>query len=185
MLRLVFAKGGVSSANGIVGLLPAFAASRFAGTSIATGLLFAARGLGAMIGPIAARRVIGAVPGRRAIVAVCGVSTLTYCAVYAVFPLTHAFAAAMVLVTCAHLGGGAQWSLSTYGLQRETPDHLRGRVMSLDYGLATLWIGASSIAAGLLADAWGEVPALWGLAAVGGGYGVIWLGWSLAALRGR
>jgi len=138
VLRLVCAKGGVSSANGIVGLLPAFAASRFASTSIATGLLFAARGLGAMMGPLVARRVIGATPGRRAIVAVCGASTLTYCAVYAVFPLTHAFTAALILVMCAHLGGGAQWSLSTYGLQRETPDHFRGRVLSLDYGLATL-----------------------------------------------
>jgi MFS family permease len=183
VLRLVCAKGGVSSANGIVGLLPAFAASRFAGTSIATGLLFAARGLGAMVGPIAARRVIGATPARRAIVAVCGASTLTYCAVYAVFPLTHAFTAAMLLVICAHLGGGAQWSLSTYGLQRETPDHFRGRVLSLDYGLATLWIGASSVAAGLLADAWGAADTTWWLAAVGGGYGVIWLGWSLAAVR--
>jgi MFS family permease len=183
VLRLVCTKGGVSSANGIVGLLPAFAASRFAGTSIATGLLFAARGLGAMMGPIAARRVIGATPARRAIVAVCGVSTLTYCAVYAVFPLTHAFAVALLLVTCAHLGGGAQWSLSTYGLQRETPDHFRGRVLSLDYGLATLWIGASSVAAGLLADAWGAAATTWWLAAVGGGYGVIWLGWSLAAVR--
>jgi predicted MFS family arabinose efflux permease len=183
VLRLVCAKGGVSSANGIVGLLPAFAASRFAGTSIATGLLFAARGLGAMVGPIAARRVIGATPTRRAIVAVCGASTLTYCAVYAVFPLTHAFTAAMMLVICAHLGGGAQWSLSTYGLQRETPDHFRGRVLSLDYGLATLWIGVSSVAAGLLADAWGATDTTWWLAAVGGGYGVIWLGWSLAAVR--
>jgi len=185
VLRLVFAKGGVSSANGIVGLLPAFAASRFAGTSIATGLLFAARGLGAMVGPIAARQVIGATPARRAIVVMCGASTLTYCAVYAVFPLTHAFAAAMLLVICAHLGGGAQWSLSTYGLQRETPDHFRGRVLSLDYGLATLWIGISSVAAGLLGDAWGAAGATWWLAAVGGGYGLIWLGWSLAAARAR
>jgi MFS family permease len=177
VLRLVCAKGGVSSANGIVGLLPAFAASRFASTSIATGLLFAARGLGAMMGPLVARRVIGATPGRRA--------TLTYCAVYAVFPLTHAFTAALILVMCAHLGGGAQWSLSTYGLQRETPDHFRGRVLSLDYGLATLWIGLSSVAAGLLADAWGAADTTWWLAAVGGGYAVIWLGWSLAAVRAR
>jgi MFS family permease len=164
--------------------LPAFAASRFAGTSIATGLLFAARGLGAMIGPILARTAIGATPGRRAILVVCGVSTLTYSLVYAVFPFAHAFAAAMVLVMLAHLGGGAQWSLSTYGLQRETPDQYRGRVLSLDYGLATLAIGASSIAAGLLADAWGEIAATWWLAAIGGSYGVLWLAWSLA-LRQR
>jgi MFS family permease len=185
VLRLVFAKGGVSAANGIVGLLPSFAARRFAGTGIATGLFFAARGLGAMVGPILARGVVGATPGRRAIVWVCGVSTLTYCAVYAAFPLTHVFLGALVLVALAHLGGGAQWALSTYGLQRETPDHLRGRVLSLDYGLATLWIGASSIAAGALADARGEADATWWLAALGGGYGVAWLVWSLGAAAAR
>ena len=185
VLRLVFAKVGVSSANGIVGLLPAFAARQFAGTSIATGLLFAARGLGSMLGPMLARVAVGATPGRRAIIWVCGASTLTYCAIYAVFPISRLFLAAMVLVTLAHLGGGAQWSLSTYGLQRETPDHFRGRVLSLDYGLATLGIGVSSIAAGLIADARGEAAATWWLAAVGGGYGLVWLLWSLAALRPR
>lgn len=183
VLRLVFAKVVASTANGIVGLLPSFATRRFAGTNIATGLLFAARGLGAMTGPILSRGAVGATPARRAVMIVCGISTLTYCTVYAVFPLTHLFAVAMVLVILAHLGGGANWSLSTYGLQRETPDHVRGRVMSLDYGLATLAIGTSAIAAGLLANAYGEAAATWILAAVGGGCGIAWLVWSLAAAR--
>jgi len=185
VLRLLFAKVGTSLANGVVGLLPAFATRRFAGTSIATGLLFAARGFGAMVGPLLVRGVVGATPGRRAIIVVCGVSTLTFCAVYAVFPLTHVFGVALVLVALAHLGGGAQWSTSTYGLQRETPDRFRGRVMSIDYGLATLAIGASSIAAGLLADAWGEVAATRWLAAIGGGYAIAWLVWSLAGPSAR
>lgn len=183
VLRLLFAKVGTSLANGVVGLLPAFATRRFAGTSIATGLLFAARGFGAMVGPILAARVVGADPTRRAIVAVCAASTLVFCAVYAVFPFAHIFGVAMVLVVLAHLGGGAQWSASTYGLQRETPDRFRGRVMSIDYGLATLAIGASAIAAGLLADAYGEVIATWCLSAVGGAYAIVWLVWSLAAMR--
>ena len=85
VLRLLFAKVGGSSANGIVGLLP-------------TGLLFAARGLGAMIGPILVRGAVGAIPARRVIVVVCGVSTLTYSLVYAVFPLAPVLALAMVLV---------------------------------------------------------------------------------------
>jgi hypothetical protein len=59
------------------------------------------------------------------------------------------------------------------------------RVLSLDYGLATLWIGASSIAAGALADARGEADATWWLAALGGGYGVSWLVWSLGAAAAR
>jgi MFS family permease len=183
VLRLVFAKLGTGSANGIVGLLPRFASRRFAGSSIATGLLFAARGLGAMLGPILARSVVGATPARRMIVAVCGASTLLYCIIYMVFPFTHMFAIAAILVVCAHLGGASQWTFSTYGLQHETPDQFRGRVMSLDYALATLSIAASAIAAAFLADAYGEDSATWWLAAIGAGYGIAWLVWSLAAVR--
>jgi len=181
--RLVLAKGGVSWANGIVGLLPAFAHAKFAGTSVATGLLFAARGLGALVGPMLARGVVGTTPAPRAIVIACAIGTLGYAAVYAVFPIAPVFAVAMLLVVLAHLGGGSQWSLSTYGLQVATPDRLRGRVMALDYGLATLAIGVSSIAAGLLADHVGAAPATWILAAVAAVYGLVWLPWSLRALR--
>ena len=177
--RLVLAKVGVSSANGTVGLLPSYAA-KFAGTNIATGLLFAARGLGALLGPILARMIAGATPGVRAIIWVCGISTLLYAVVYAALPLVPWFVLALVLVTLAHLGGGAQWAMSTYGLQVATPDRLRGRVLSFDYGLATLAIGASSIAAGLVADAVGTERATWWLAAVGATYGVVWMIWGLA-----
>jgi predicted MFS family arabinose efflux permease len=176
--RLVLAKGGVSWANGTVGLLPTFAQSTFAGTNIATGLLFAARGLGAMVGPMIARVLAGKQPTRRAIVVVCGLSTLIYVATYALVPLVPLFGIAVVLVVIAHMGGGAQWSMSTYGLQVATPDALRGRVLSFDYGLATLAIGLSSIGAGLLADSVGAAVATWVLAAVGAVYGLAWLLWS-------
>ena len=179
VLRLIFAKVGVSAANGIVGLLPAFALRRFAQSPIATGLLFAARGLGAMLGPMLARAAIGATPTVRALVIVCGISTLSYAIAYASFTLVYAFSIALVLVVIAHLGGGAQWSLSTYGLQRETPDHVRGRVMALDYGLATLSIGASAIVAGLVADRIGEAPTTLWLCGAGIVYGVGWLAWAL------
>lgn len=183
VMRLVFAKVAPSSANGVVGLLPAFATRRFAGTNIATGLLFAARGLGAMVGPLLARGVVGATPGRRAVIAVCSVASLLYCAVYAALPFASVFAVALVLVFLAHLGGGSNWSMSTYGLQIETPDHVRGRVMALDYGLATLAIGISSIGAGLLADALGEGVATWWLMAIGGAVSVAWTLWSVGPSR--
>lgn len=176
--RLVLAKGGVSWANGVVGLLPAFAHARFAGTNVATGLLFAARGLGAMVGPIVARALLGKQPARRGILLVCGASTLIYTASYALLPLVGVFGVAMVLVAFAHMGGGAQWAMSTYGLQLETPDALRGRVLAFDYGLATLAIGGSALAAGMLADGFGEATATWILASVGAVYGMVWLAWS-------
>lgn len=183
--RLLFAKGGVSWANGIVGLLPGFAHGKFAGVPLATGLLFASRGLGALVGPLIARVVSGAKPSARAIVIMCAVSTLGYGAFYAAFPLVTWFPFALALVALAHLGGGAQWSLSTIGLQAVTPDHMRGRVMSLDYGLATLGIGTSAIVAGAIADGASEALSTWTLAGVAGIYGTVWLLWSWPTVRDR
>ena len=179
--RLVLAKFGVSSANGTVGLLPAFAHERFAGTSVATGLLLSARGVGAMLGPFLARWLGGPTPGPRMIIVMCGASTLLYVAIYAVLPLVTVFALAMLLVVIAHLGGGAQWSLSTYGLQVATPDAMRGRVMSIDYGLATLVIGISALIAGMIANATSAATATWWLCGAGLVYAI---GWTLWALRG-
>ncbi len=55
--------------------------------------------------------------------------------------------------------------------------------MALDYGLATLAIGVSSIAAGLLADGLGASIATWILTGVAAVYGAVWLPWSLRAMR--
>jgi hypothetical protein len=52
----------------------------------------------------------------------------------------------------AHLGGGAQWTLSTYGLQVRVPDHILGRVLAGDMAIAILVMGTSSFAAGILGE---------------------------------
>ena len=54
---------------------------------------------------------------------------------------------AAVVIFVAHLGGGAQWMLSTYGLQRIVPDHIRGRVFAVDFAMITLSFALSSLAA--------------------------------------
>ena len=64
------------------------------------------------------------------------------------------------LALLAHLGGGAQWTLSTYGLQRRAPDHMRGRILAGDFGIVTLIITLSNLAAGVLADVIGARPAI-------------------------
>ncbi|MCX5740868.1 MAG: MFS transporter [Proteobacteria bacterium] len=186
--RLLFAKVGVSSANGIVGLLPAFARGAFAGSNLATGALLAARGVGALLGPFVARALAGGhSQAPRTIVAICFGSTIAYAAFYAALPITPWLGLALVLVAFAHLGGGAQWVISTVGLQTVTPDRLRGRVMSADYGLATLAIGVSSIAAGILAEIADVRVATWILTAVAAIYAVAWLAWcaGLPELRRR
>ena len=183
VFRLSLTKAAASIATGIVGLLPAFALHHYAGTDIATGLLFAARGIGAMLGPIFARRVLGGDPTPRAIIVVCGVSSMLFCTAYTGFSFTHTFALALLLVITAHLGGGSLWAFSTLGLHMQTADHVRGRVMALDYGFATLALGISASVAGVLADSVGEVSALRCLAAAGALAGVTWFVWSLGAVR--
>jgi hypothetical protein len=61
----------------------------------------------------------------------------------------------------------------------QTSDHVRGRVMALDYGFATLSLGVSALIAGLLADSRGEVYALHCLVIAGAVAGIAWFAWSL------
>lgn len=173
---LMVTKTGVGVANGIVGLLPAFALLHFGGGDAATGTLLAARGVGALVGPFVARAFIRD-DGRKLIFA-CGVSIVAYGIAYVFLPLTGSLLVAALCVGLAHAGGGAQWVLSTFGLQVTTPDEVRGRVMSLDFGLATLAIGVSSILAGLAAEVFGLQRTAGGLMVMALVYGGGWLLWT-------
>lgn len=173
---LMVTKTGVGVANGIVGLLPAFALLRFGASDAGIGVLLAARGLGALVGPIIGRR-FSRDDGRRTIF-VCGSAIVAYGIAYAYLPFTDSLLAAAGCVALAHAGGGAQWVLSTYGLQVTTPDFVRGRVMSLDFGLATLAIGVSSLAAGGAAEVFGLRTTSLTLVVLAMLYGAGWLVWT-------
>ena len=70
---------------------------------------------------------------------------------------------AFVLVLLAHLGGGAQWTLTTYGLNLLTPDELRGRVFAAAFAIVTLAMSLSLLVAGLLS---GLIGPGWTIAAI-------------------
>jgi predicted MFS family arabinose efflux permease len=172
---LLLCKCGVGSANGIVGLLPVIALGRFGAGDAGTGALLASRGIGALLGPIVAGWIQLRARGTRGVFLICGGAAILYGIAYAFLPLVPAIAAACALVIVAHMGGGAQWTLSVYGLQLATPDAIRGRVLSIDYGIATLSIGVSSVLAGIGAEVIGATPTIWGLVAVAIGFGAVWL----------
>lgn len=175
-------KAGVGVGTGIVGLLPAYATLRFGAGDQGIGLLLAARGFGALVGPFLARAIVRG-DGRRQ-VAICGLAIVSYGAAYTVLPFAHGLAATVLCVAVAHAGGGAQWVLSTYGLQLATPDVIRGRVMSLDFGFATLAIGVSGLLAAGVAEVLGLEAASFGLAALALLYGASWLTWTRDLWRG-
>ena len=86
---------------------------------------------------------------------------------------TLGLAALMILI--AHLGGGAQWVLSAYGLQRLVPDRIRGRIFAFDFALVTLTLGVSSLLAGWLADTLGPRPAIMIVGGIAFGWTGVWL----------
>jgi predicted MFS family arabinose efflux permease len=160
----VLSKTSFGVGTGVVALLAVFAIEVFGAGDAGIGILFAARGLGALVGPFVARAVAGT-DDLGLIRGIAG-SFLVAAGCYAIFPLAPQIWIAAVLVFAAHCGGGAQWMLSTLGIQRSTPDAIRGRVFSLDYGLVTLTIAISTLLAGLLADLFPPRVAVWVMVAL-------------------
>lgn len=154
VLGLLFCKTGPSLGNGAIAMYPIFAAKVYgygkAGVAFAVGMLFAARGAGALVGPILGRRFI--TRDDRYLWPVLGACMVTFGIAYMLLPLPPWLWLGMVVVFVAHLGGGGNWILSSYGLQRIVPDYVRGRVFAVDYMLTTVVIALSQVTAGSLAD---------------------------------
>ncbi|HET7437208.1 MAG TPA: MFS transporter [Thermoanaerobaculia bacterium] len=171
VLALLTCKGGYGTGAGVVAMLSVFGREVFRAGAWGIGLLFAARGLGALIGPFLVRGVLRRDESQYRAIVAC---IIAFGAGYAGLALSKTLTLGLLSIFFAHLGGGAAWQISNYGLQRETPDHIRGRVFSVDYGFVTLTMALSSLAAGLLADRFGPVMATVGTAAVCVVFAVIW-----------
>ncbi|MDQ4005287.1 MAG: MFS transporter, partial [Actinomycetota bacterium] len=171
VFALLSVKGGFGLAGGVIGLLPLLALTVFDAGDRGTGLLLATRGLGALMGPFLVRRFTSDLRG---VFAAIGISFAVYGVSYGAVSLVGTLVAASICVLLAHLGGGAQWTLSTYGLQRIVPDRIRGRVFSFDFGLVTLTMSGSILIGGWVAEELGVRAAIGGLAAVATLWAVVW-----------
>jgi MFS family permease len=172
VLALLAVKGGFGLAGGVIVLLPVFAHQVFDRGDEGIGILMGARGLGALIGPFLGRMIAGT--GDSRLFTAIGVALGVFGLFYAIFPFMPALLLAAPFVVGAHLGGGAQWMLSTYGLQRIVPDRIRGRVFAFDFALVTLSITVSNVVAGWSAQHFGPRPTMFGLAAVAMAYATLW-----------
>ena len=150
LAALLLSKTTFGVGTGVIVMLAIFGRDVFGAGDAGIGVLFAARGLGALIGPFLARSTVG-LTDRGLLLGIAG-SFVTFAVGYALLPLSPALWVASICVFVAHLGGGSQWMLSSYGLQRATPDEIRGRVFSFDYGLVTVTIALSMLVAGVLAE---------------------------------
>lgn len=148
VLSLVTVKSAVGLGNGVLATFPLLGVS-FGLGPIGSGFLFAARGLGALTGPLLLRRVLL----RRAwLLPGLAISMAGYGVAYLGVALSPWYALTVVLVVTAHIAGGGNWTMSNFALQIEVPDALRGRVFATDMMIATLAISASLLTVGALVD---------------------------------
>jgi hypothetical protein len=148
VLALVTVKSAVGLGNGVLTVFPLLAALYGAGPA-GTGLLFAVRGAGTLVGPLLTRRVLR---HRSWLLPGLALSMSAYGLAYLGVSLVRWFPLVLVLVFCAHFAGGTNWVLSNYALQGEVPDRLRGRVFATDMMLATLAISVSQLAVAAVVD---------------------------------
>lgn len=173
VLALLVSKGGYGLGAGVVAMLGVFGREVFHAGAWGIGLLFAFRGVGALIGPFLVRAFSRSPEQQYRSISF---SILLFGAGYIVLAFSPSLLIGAVAILFAHVGGGAQWLTSTFGLQRETPDSIRGRVFSADYGFVTLTMSLSSVAAGVLSDRFGPSVATASIAALC----VVWaVGWGV------
>jgi MFS family permease len=186
---LLGSKLGFGLGGGAVGMLALLATGPFHSGDGGTGLLLAARGLGVVAGPFVANRLLttwgarggpggeraGGTPAVPGILLACGLAGVVYGAGYLVVGTAPVLAVAVAGALVAHLGGGAQWTLSTYGLQAAVPDYIRGRVFAADFALVTVTMSLSLVVSGALAEVTGPRPPTLLLAGVSFLWGVAYL----------
>ncbi len=153
VLLLTFLKPGLQMLGGLLAFLPLFTTGILGGASgaIYLGILFASRGLGAVIGATYLRRLIGEdLPRlRRWVVAAYGLVA----AGYAALALASAFWQGAVAICIVGIGHSAGWVASTSLLQLESDKRFHGRLFSVEFGLGMLLMAATSVIAGAALDA--------------------------------
>jgi len=142
---LMLVKTGWGLAGGVLLLLTIFGQRVFplaGGAAAGIGVLYAARGIGAGLGPIMLRWIVGQQPQR--LRAVIGPAYFMVGVFYVALGWAPTLWIAAVCVLLAHFGGAILWVFSTVLLQMEVPDRFRGRVFATELALVTLMSSASS-----------------------------------------
>lgn len=113
-------------------------------------LLMAARGVGSLVGPLAAASWAGQNQTRLRSLILAG---LTIGGIgYMLLGTAPSLLLACAAVMFAHMGASNIWVSSTTLLQMNTDDRFRGRVFSADLGFAMLMMAISTFAAGRIID---------------------------------
>ena len=137
--------------GGVLVLLPWFGERVFdAANGRGLAVFYLARGVGSLVGPLAAFRLIG--HDRRSLRrGIAWADALIICC-YLAFGLSPSIWPAALALALANAGGSILWTSGSTLLQLTVPDHVRGRVASADIAAMTMCMAFSTFLAGVLLD---------------------------------
>ena len=153
VIALLLVKTGWGLGGGVLLLLTIFGKQIFPlglDGSASIGLLYAARGTGALIGPVMARWITSDSP--RTMRRVISFAFFISAVFYFLFAQSPSLIFALLFVVGAHSGGSIQWVFSTTLLQLTVPNRFLGRVFALEMGFLTLAMSLSTYLTGLGLD---------------------------------
>ena len=131
----------------------------FTSIAIAIGIMQCVRAIGSGLGPLLPESVIPRKSLFGTLVAFVGIALLAgFDSVYCTF----------LGLSLWGIGMGHNWVISAANLQASTPDHLLGRVTSIDFFMFSAGGAFSALLAGYLCDLWADPTAgSWSALAVG------------------
>lgn len=152
LAAILSVKSLMALGGGSLAMLPVFGTRVFeqAGGPGYVGLLYAARGLGALVGSMVVPRLFGDGPRamRRYVAPALGIICLSHLAL----SRTTSIGEAAVAYFGTAVGGGLIWVASGTLGQLAAANRYRGRVFSLEWGMMTLVLSAVAALAGWLVD---------------------------------
>jgi MFS family permease len=119
-------------------------------TAAGIGVLYGARGIGALLGPYLARRVGGDSEAWLEKV-IRGSFALIMCS-YAAFALSPMLWQGAIALLVAHMGASIVWTFTNALITMRVPDAMRGRVFAADMSLFTIALSISTYTAGVALD---------------------------------
>lgn len=139
-------KSGWGLGAGVILFLSVLPVQIWKSGDMGIGIMYGARGLGALLGPFLAKRVTG--QNQNKMYSVIAAALVINGLFYLGFSLAPSLWWGALCIILAHLGGGAAWVLSTVLIQSSTPLNLQGRILSLDMTLITITMTVSTLIAG-------------------------------------
>jgi len=181
VLRLLSVKTGSSGVSGgLLVLFALFAEQIFQAGVLGMGSLYMTRGLGALLGPLLARRLVGEQPA--AMYRTIGVAFLISGGFHIVFAYMPTLLWASAALLVAAMASNVLWVFSSTLLQLSVPDTYRGRVFAADFALFTVVMAVSTFLTGWGVDHGAVTPRSMA-ALLGALLCLIGLGWLPLSMR--